>query len=79
MVTAAANQSVRVNFQPLMKWRDLTRRIEDDGWYWVRTKGSHRIYRHPVKQNTVVVSPRSLGDDVSTGTEKSILKSAGVE
>jgi predicted RNA binding protein YcfA (HicA-like mRNA interferase family) len=62
-----------------MKWRDLIRRIEDDGWYWVRTKGSHHIYRHPVKQNTVVVSPHSLGGDVPTGTEKSILKSAGIE
>ena len=42
-----------------MKWRDLIRRIEEDGWYWVRTKGSHQIYRHPDKQNTEV-SPHSL-------------------
>jgi predicted RNA binding protein YcfA (HicA-like mRNA interferase family) len=61
-----------------MTWRDLIRLIEQDGWVLARIKGSHRIYRHPVKQNTVVISPHSLGDDVPTGTEKSILKNAGI-
>jgi predicted RNA binding protein YcfA (HicA-like mRNA interferase family)/predicted RNase H-like HicB family nuclease len=60
-----------------MKWRDLIRLIEKDGWYWVRTTGSHRVYRHPVKQNTVVMSPHSLGDDVPIGTEKSIFEECG--
>ncbi|MCX6686615.1 MAG: hypothetical protein NTV10_08295 [Methanoregula sp.] len=23
--------------------------IEDDGWYLVVTKGSHRQYKHPIK------------------------------
>jgi len=37
------------------------------------------LYRHPVKENTVVVSPHSLGGDVPAGTEKSILKNAGIK
>ena len=27
--------------------------IEDDGWYWVRTKGSHHQYKHPTKPGLV--------------------------
>src|SRR5688500_18637842 len=30
-----------------VKVREIVRRIEGDGWYWVRTRGSHHQYRHP--------------------------------
>ena len=33
-----------------VKIRDLIRKIDDDGWYLVRTKGSHRQYKHPSKK-----------------------------
>lgn len=36
-----------------MKIRDVIRMIEDDGWYLVATKGSHRQYKHPSKQGRV--------------------------
>ena len=32
-----------------MKVRDVIKRLEQDGWQLVRTKGSHRQYRHPSK------------------------------
>jgi hypothetical protein len=32
-----------------VKVREIVRRIEDDGWYWVRTRGSHHQYRHRTK------------------------------
>lgn len=31
-----------------MKVRDIIRLIEGDGWYWVKTKGSHKQYKHTV-------------------------------
>ena len=31
-----------------MKYRDLVRRIEADGWYLVRTVGSHMQFVTPV-------------------------------
>jgi predicted RNA binding protein YcfA (HicA-like mRNA interferase family) len=61
-----------------VKVRDLVRHIEQDGWRHVRTTGSHRHYKHPTKPNVVTV-PGRPGDDVPTGTLKSILKTAGLE
>ena len=32
-----------------MKVRDAIRMIEEDGWFLVATRGSHRQYKHPTK------------------------------
>jgi predicted RNA binding protein YcfA (HicA-like mRNA interferase family) len=61
-----------------MKNRDLVKRIEQDGWYWKRTSGNHRIYKHPTKSGTVVVAYHG-GKDITEGTAKSVLKDAGLE
>ncbi|GIW41305.1 MAG: addiction module toxin, HicA family [Candidatus Binatia bacterium] len=58
-----------------MKVRDLIRLLEDDGWYLVRTRGSHRQYKHPTKKG-IVTGPGKLGDDLATGTLTSVLKQA---
>jgi predicted RNA binding protein YcfA (HicA-like mRNA interferase family) len=47
--------------------------IEDDGWYLVVTKGSHRQYKHPIKLGRVT-SAGNLADDIAQGTMNSILK-----
>ncbi len=60
-----------------IKVRDMIRRLEDDGWLWDRTRGSHRVYVHPAKSGIVVV-PGKLGKDLPLGTERSILKQAGL-
>jgi len=52
--------------------------IEADGWRHVRTTGSHKHYKHPVKPNVVTV-PGNGGDDVPTGTLKAILRAASLE
>ncbi len=52
--------------------------IEQDGWYLVKTTGSHRQYKHPVKQGRVTIAGHP-GNDVRAGTLKSILKQAGVD
>ena len=61
-----------------MKVRDIIRTIEEDRWRHVRTKGSHRQFRHSVKPGTVTVSGK-LGVDVPIGTLNSILKQAGLK
>ena len=38
-----------------MKYRDMIRLIEADGWVLARTNGSHRIYKHPTKPGIVPV------------------------
>jgi predicted RNA binding protein YcfA (HicA-like mRNA interferase family) len=35
-----------------MTAKDLIKKIEADGWYFVRQNGSHKIYQHPTKQGT---------------------------
>jgi len=52
--------------------------LEDDGWYLVRTRGSHCQFKHPTKRGTVTVSGKS-GIDVPPGTLNSILKQAGLK
>jgi len=61
-----------------VKHRDIVKLIEQDGWYWQRTKGSHRIYKHPTKPGSVVVAYHGT-KDVPEGTVKSILRQAGLE
>jgi predicted RNA binding protein YcfA (HicA-like mRNA interferase family) len=31
-----------------MRSTEMIRMIEDDGWYLVEIKGSHRQYKHPI-------------------------------
>lgn len=52
--------------------------IEKDGWYWVRTKGSHHQYKHPTKPGLVTV-PGKPGHDLALGTLNNILKQAGLK
>jgi predicted RNA binding protein YcfA (HicA-like mRNA interferase family) len=61
-----------------MKAREVIKLIEEDGWFWVRTKGSHRQYKHSEKPGLVTV-PGKLGDDLALGTLQSILKQAGLK
>jgi len=53
-------------------------RIEADGWFLVRRKGSHRQFHHLTKPGTVTVSGK-LGVDVPPGTCNSTLKQAGLK
>jgi predicted RNA binding protein YcfA (HicA-like mRNA interferase family) len=61
-----------------MKVRDVLRLIERDGWFLVRTKGSHRQYKHPAKPGRVTVAGHQ-GHDLAPGTLGSILKQAGLK
>lgn len=61
-----------------MKVKDVIKLVENDGWFLVRTKGSHRQFHHPTKPGTVTVAgTESL--DVPIGTLNSILKQAGLK
>jgi predicted RNA binding protein YcfA (HicA-like mRNA interferase family) len=61
-----------------VKVRDILKLLEDDGWLLVRTKGSHRQYKHPSKLGLVTI-PGHMGDDLAPGTLNSILKQAGLK
>jgi predicted RNA binding protein YcfA (HicA-like mRNA interferase family) len=61
-----------------MKIREIIRRLHDDGWFLVRTRGSHQQYHHPTKPGTVTVAGHP-GQDLHPKTLNSILKQAGLK
>ena len=61
-----------------VKVHDLISRLESDGWFLVRQKGSHRQYHHPKKPGTVIVAGKP-SVDIPPGTLNSILKQAGLK
>jgi len=52
--------------------------IEEDGWYQVKSKGSHRQFKHPTKVGRVTIAGKS-SDDLAPKTFESILKQAGLK
>ena len=61
-----------------MKVREVTRRIERDGWVLVVQRGSHRQYKHPTKPGRVTIAGKP-GRDLAPGTLSSIMKQAGLK
>ncbi len=52
--------------------------LEEDGWYLVTIRGSHRQLKHPHKAGRVTVAGKP-GDDLAPGTLNSILKQAALK
>lgn len=61
-----------------MKFSEIKKIIEDDGWYLVRQKGSHQQYKHPFKKGLVTLAGKP-SSDVPKGTLGSILKQAQID
>jgi predicted RNA binding protein YcfA (HicA-like mRNA interferase family) len=61
-----------------MKVRDAVKLVEEDGWYQVAMRGSHRQYRHASKPGRVTIAGKP-SDDLAPGTWNSILKQAGLK
>ena len=51
--------------------------VETDGWVLVRTRGSHRQYKHPEKPGKVTIAGKR-SDDLHPKTAASILEQAGL-
>ncbi|RFS20586.1 type II toxin-antitoxin system HicA family toxin [Chitinophaga silvatica] len=60
-----------------MKFSELRRLLQRDGWYIERTV-RHHIYRHPTKAGKIPVSKHDK-EEVPKGTLNSILKAAGLK
>ena len=37
--------------------REVIQKLKEDGWYEVKTVGSHHQFKHPVKKGRVTVKP----------------------
>ncbi len=59
------------------KVREVIQRLEADGWYLARYRGtSHRQFKHPTKRGKVTV-PGHPNEDLHPGTWVSIQRQAG--
>ena len=54
-----------------MKIKEAIKIIEQDGWFMVRMKGSHRQYKHIIKLGVVTIAG-NLNNDLAKGTFQSI-------
>lgn len=59
-----------------MDSREIIRRLEADGWYRVRQRGSHVQFKHPAKPGRVTVPHPEK--DIPAKTLRSIERQSGV-
>ena len=60
---------------PTMNSKQIIKRLETDGWFLIRVKGSHHQFKHPTQQGLVTV--KHPDSDIPAGTLNSIRKQAG--
>ena len=61
-----------------MKVREVIRLLEKHGWVEMRSRGSHRHFKHP-DEAFVITVPGSDGKELAPGTLNVILKKAGLK
>jgi predicted RNA binding protein YcfA (HicA-like mRNA interferase family) len=61
-----------------MKVRDIIKRLEREGWFLSRQRGSHRQYKHSRSPGLVTIAGKP-NDDLAPGTLSSIFKQAGMK
>lgn len=61
-----------------MTAKELEKKVFKVGWFFVRQKGSHRIYTHD-EITGIVVIPFHGKKDLPKGTLNSILKKSGLK
>lgn len=61
-----------------MKYRDVLRLLDADGWRLKNHEGSHQQYQHSSKPGKVTIAGKA-NLDVPIGTLKAILKQAGLD
>ena len=60
-----------------MKSKDVIQAIEAEGWYLIRSRGSHHHFAHPDRLGILTVPhPKA---DLAIGTIKSIERQSGVK
>ncbi len=59
-----------------MKVEDILKKLKDDGWFQVRSKGAHIQLKHEVKSGRVTVPYHGRNEEIPKGTLNSIIKQA---
>ena len=62
----------------MTKVHEAIRIVEEDGWVYIGTRGSHRQFKHPTKRGRVTI-PGRPSKELPTGIWHSILRQAGLK
>jgi predicted RNA binding protein YcfA (HicA-like mRNA interferase family) len=62
-----------------LKVKQIIKLVREDGRYFIRQRGSHKVFEHPTKSGIVVIPDHGGNKDMAKGTEDSILKQAGLK
>lgn len=68
---------VRVPPSARMKIKEIIKRLEDDGWVFIRQKGSHKVFKKPGINEIIVVPDHGGAKEPSIGVLNDIKKKAG--
>jgi len=61
-----------------LKVREIVQLLQRHGWKEMRSKGSHRHFKHPSRPFVITV-PGNDGKELAPGTLNAILKKAGLK
>jgi predicted RNA binding protein YcfA (HicA-like mRNA interferase family) len=61
-----------------VKVRDVVKRLEAEGWFLSRQRGSHRQFKHSKKPGLVTIAGKP-NEDLAPGTLNSSFKQAGIK
>jgi predicted RNA binding protein YcfA (HicA-like mRNA interferase family) len=61
-----------------LRVREVIQLLESSGWKELRSKGSHRHFKHPDRPSLVTV-PGNPAKELALGTLNAILKKAGLK
>jgi predicted RNA binding protein YcfA (HicA-like mRNA interferase family) len=62
---------------PAVKYREVRRRLRDEGFVLVAVRGSHQQWSNPLRRGKVTVAGAD-NDDVPVATLRSIFRQAGL-
>ena len=63
---------------PILKAKELIRVLRILGFIFIRQKGSHAFYQHPVSGKSTIVSIHG-GEDIDRGLLKAILQETNID
>ena len=58
--------------------QEILRHLEEDGWVWVKSSGSHRQYRHATRAGRITISVHGAAEDVGPRLWSSVAGRAGL-
>jgi predicted RNA binding protein YcfA (HicA-like mRNA interferase family) len=61
-----------------MTAKELIKLLEKEGWFFVRQKGSHKVFKKE-GVNHIITVPDHAGQDIGKGLLNKILKDAGLK